>query len=145
MILDTFHELGGSRNMRLNASDIEVKVVNDLKLEEGIYMESYGDLNIRRRRRSVQPRKRTGRGDEHDEIMSVGSHNTHEDEVINQVHGLPNIKMEEDGPGGHMMSAHMWDQQMKMEPGAMPPQNDRMQPLMRLSPTQTMYGGRRGS
>ncbi|KAK2693175.1 hypothetical protein QWA68_009623 [Fusarium oxysporum] len=145
MMLETFHELGGSRNMRLNASDIEVKVVNDLKLEEGIYMESHGDLNIRRRRKSVQTRKRTGRGDEHDEMMSVGSHNTHEDEVINQVHGLPNIKMEEDGPGGHMMSAHMWDQQMKMEPGAMPPQNNRMQPLMRLSPTQTMYGGRRGS
>ncbi|KAF4451087.1 hypothetical protein F53441_5909 [Fusarium austroafricanum] len=149
MMLETFHELGGSRNMRLSASDIEVKVVNDLKLEEGLYMESYGDLNIRRRRKSVPARKRSGRGvDDHDEMMSVGSHNTCEDEVINQVYGVPNVKMEEDGPGGHsnMMGAHIWDHQMKMEPGAMPQQNDRMQPLMRLSPTsQTMHGGRKGS
>ncbi|KAH6960592.1 hypothetical protein DER45DRAFT_164675 [Fusarium avenaceum] len=154
MILETFHELGGSRNMRLSASDIEVKVVNDLKLEEGMYMESHGDANIRRRRKSVPTRKRAGRGvDDHDsrtndEMMSVGSHNTHEDEVINQVHGVPHMKMEEDGHGGHhnMMDTHLWDHQMKMEPGVMPQRNDRMQPLMRLSPaSQSMYGGRRGS
>ncbi|KAF4964089.1 hypothetical protein FSARC_7965 [Fusarium sarcochroum] len=152
MILDTFHEMGGSRNMLLSASDIEVKVVSDLKLEEGLYMESHGDANIRRRHKSVSTRKRAGRGIDdndmptNDEMMSVGSHNTHEDEVINQVHGPPNFKMEDDGPGGqhNMMDMHLWDQQMKMEPGVMPQRNDRMQPLM--SPTsQTMYGERRGS
>ncbi|KAM0197558.1 hypothetical protein ACHAPI_005023 [Fusarium lateritium] len=154
MVLDTFYELGGSRNMRLSASDIEVKVVNDLKLEEGMYMESHGEANIRRRRKSVSTRKRVGRGVDdndsraNDEMMSVGSHNTHEDEVINQVHGVPHMKMEEDGHGGHhnMMDTHLWDHQMKMEPGVVPQRNDRMQPLMRLSPTsQSMYGGRRGS
>jgi hypothetical protein len=147
MVLETFHEMGGSRNMRLNASDIEIKVVNDLKLEEGLYMESYGSANIRRRRKPASVRKRTDNDMSiNDEMMSIGSHTTHEDEVINQVHGLPNIKMEEQGPGDHpsMMETQMWDQQMKMAPGAMPQRNDRMQPSMRLSPiSQPMYGGRR--
>ncbi|RGP74824.1 hypothetical protein FLONG3_5935 [Fusarium longipes] len=151
-VLDQFHELGGSRNMRLNASDIEIKVVNDLKLEEALYMESYGSANIRRRRKPASVKRRNGHGADNDmsindEMMSIGSHTTHEDEVINQVHGLPNIKMEEQGPGEHpgIMETQMWDQQMKMEPGAMPQRNDRMQqPLMRLSPiSQPMYGGRR--
>ncbi|GKU00534.1 hypothetical protein FLAG1_02699 [Fusarium langsethiae] len=150
-VLEIFYEMGGSRNMRLNASDIEIKVVNDLKLEEGLYMESYGSNNIRRRRKPDSVRKRAGHGVDNDmsvndEMMSIGSHTTHEDEVINQVHGLPNIKMEEQGPGDHpnIMDTQMWDQQMKMEPGAMPQRNDRMQHLMRLSPiSQPMYGGRR--
>ncbi|KAJ4016511.1 hypothetical protein NW752_003637 [Fusarium irregulare] len=151
LVLDTFLEMGGSRNMRLNASDIEIKVTNDLKLEEGLYMESYGDANIRRRRKPASVRKRVGHGMENemsinDEMMSIGSHTTHEDEVINQVHGLPTMKMEEDAPGDHM-EAQMWDHQMKMEPGAMPQRNDRMPHMMRMSPTsqQPMYGGRRGS
>ncbi|RBQ81486.1 hypothetical protein FVER14953_20237 [Fusarium verticillioides] len=136
MILDMFYEMGGSRNMRLNASDIEVKVVGDLKLEEGLYMESHGDANIRRRRKLVSIRKQAGRGIDNindmltnDEMMSVGSHNTHEDEVINQVHGPPNFKIEEDGPGGqhNMKDMHLWDQQMKMESEVMQQRNDRMQ------------------
>ncbi|KAL4730680.1 hypothetical protein ACLX1H_002718 [Fusarium chlamydosporum] len=137
--LDIFHELGGSRNMRLNASDIEIKVVNDLKLEEGLYMESYGELNIRRRRKPTSVRRRAGHGVDHDmaindEMMNIGSHTTHEDDVINQVHGVPNLKMEEEGSEEHhnMMGTHMWDQQMKMEPGTMPQRHDRMQPIMRL-------------
>ena len=47
-LLDTFLEMGGSRNMRLNASDIEVKVVNDLKLEEHLYLESFREVEVRR-------------------------------------------------------------------------------------------------
>lgn len=137
--------------MRLNASDIEIKVVNDLKLEEGIYMESYGSANIRRRRKPDSVRKRAGHGvgndmSVNDEMMSIGSHTTHEDEVINQVHGLPNMKMEEQGPEDHpnMMETQMWDQQMKMEPGTMPQGNDHMQHSMRPSPiSQPMYGARR--
>lgn len=153
MILETFIELGGSRNMRLSPSDIEVKVVNDLKLEEGLYMESHGDANIRRRRKSLSTRKRSGaRGVDdsdvptNDEMMSVGSHNTHEDEVINQVHGP--FKLDDEAPANpnNMMDMHMWDQQIKIEPGVMQQRNDRMQPMMRMSPgSQTMYGGRRGS
>lgn len=79
--------------MRLSASDIEVKLVNDLKLEENVFMESFGDIGIRRRRK-LNARKRVGgRGHDeaeslNDEITSVSSHNTHEDDVINQVHGL---------------------------------------------------------
>ncbi|KAK6721974.1 hypothetical protein SNK04_000852 [Fusarium graminearum] len=149
--LDIFYEMGGSRNMRLNASDIEIKVVNDLKLEEGIYMESYGSANIRRRRKPDSVRKRAGHGvsndmSVNDEMMSIGSHTTHEDEVINQVHGLPNMKVEEQGPGDHpnMMETQMWDQQMKMEPGTMPQRNDHIQHSMGPSPiSQPMYGARR--
>ncbi|UPK98736.1 hypothetical protein LCI18_009671 [Fusarium solani-melongenae] len=153
MILESFIELGGSRNMRLSASDIEVKVVNDLKLEEGLYMESHGDANIRRRRKSLSTRKRSGaRGVDdsdvptNDEMMSVGSHNTHEDEVINQVHGPFKLDDEASANPNNMMEMHLWDQQIKMEPGVMQQRNDRMQPMMRMSPgSQTMYGGRRGS
>ncbi|KAM0504298.1 hypothetical protein ACHAP8_002705 [Fusarium lateritium] len=149
--LEVFHELGGSRNMRLNASDIEIKVVNDLKLEEGLYMESYGSANIRRRRKPESVRKRGSHGVDNDmsvndEMMSIDSHTTHEDDVINQVHGIPNMKMEEQGPRDHpnMMETQMWDQQMKMDPGTMPQRNDRMQHMMRLSPiSQPMYEGRR--
>ncbi|XEU98208.1 hypothetical protein FSHL1_003495 [Fusarium sambucinum] len=149
--LEVFHELGGSRNMRLNASDIEIKVVNDLKLEEGLYMESYGSANIRRRRKPESVRKRGSHGVDNDmsvndEMMGIGSHTTHEDDVINQVHGIPNMKMEEQGPRDHpnMMETQMWDQQMKMDPGTMPQRNDRMQHMMRLSPiSQPMYEGRR--
>ncbi|KAF5018027.1 hypothetical protein F66182_10014 [Fusarium sp. NRRL 66182] len=157
IILDRYIEMGGSRNMRLNASDIEIKVVNDLKLEEGLYMESHADANIRRRRKSTSTRKRSGRGVDNidipanDEMMSVGSHSRHEDDVINQVYGPPppNFKVEDDGPGGQhsMMDMHqIWDQQIKIEPGVIPHRNDRMQPMMRTSPaSQTMYGERRGS
>ena len=37
MILETFYELGGSRNMRLNASDIEVKLAGDPAFDQEIY------------------------------------------------------------------------------------------------------------
>ncbi|CAM1504470.1 Fc.00g020610.m01.CDS01 [Cosmosporella sp. VM-42] len=160
-ILETFFELGGSRNMRLSATDIEVKVVNDLKLEEGLYMESYGDANVRRRRKVSGPKKRPGaRAVEDtemplsDEIMSVSSHNTHEDEVINQAHGRSDIKWEEDSSGGNeVMDMPMWDPQpLKIESGVMQRQrNDRVarqayEQTLRLSPgTQPMYGRRRGS
>ncbi|KAJ3500487.1 hypothetical protein NM208_g17131 [Fusarium decemcellulare] len=153
LILETFIEMGGSRNMRLSASDVEVKVVNDLKLEEGLYMDIHGDANIRRRHKSVSTRKRSGaRGTDdtdipmNDEMMSIG---TNEDDVINQVHGSgPNFKLEDDASAGpnNMMDIQLWDQQMKIEPGVMGQRNDRMQPMMRMSPaSQPMYGGRRGS
>lgn len=138
-ILDTFLELGGSRNMRLNASDIEVKVVNDLKLEEGFYMETHPDCNIRRRRKSTTASTRRrgnprGVDDElplSDEMVSVSSHNTHEDDVINQVHGRAEFKMEDEG--SEMMGMQIWpESNVKMEPGVM--QQRGVSPIMRLSP-----------
>lgn len=144
--------------MRLSASDIEVKVVNDLKLEEGMYMETRGDAYIRRRRKSATTKKRSGaRGGEetelpmNDEMMSVSSHNTHEDEVINQVHNRQDIKFEDDSSvGNEVMDMQMWDQPLKLEPGV-PQRTDRVarqasELLLRVSPnTQPMYGQRRGS
>lgn len=38
-LLDHFHDLGGSRNMMLSAGDIKHKVVNEMKLEEGLYVD----------------------------------------------------------------------------------------------------------
>ncbi|KAI5467429.1 hypothetical protein BGZ63DRAFT_371220 [Mariannaea sp. PMI_226] len=149
LILDTFHELGGSRNMRLNASDVECKVVNDLKLEEGLYIESQGDLNLRRRRKSNAPKRRTnGRGVDEplsDEMMSVGSH-TNEDEVINQVHGRLDYNLEETSSSGNdRMDMQMWgDQPIKMEPGVvMPPHTEAAPQMIRLSPVAASYGRQR--
>ncbi|KAF4125044.1 hypothetical protein GMORB2_3883 [Geosmithia morbida] len=108
-LLDRFYEKGGSRNMQLSASDIEIKLATDLKLEEGFYIETqYPDLHVRRRQKKTSARRRqqaaaTGgttsaaaavRGIEegvdgnaagaaggNDDIVSVGSHNTaNEDE-----------------------------------------------------------------
>lgn len=145
--------------MRLSASDVEVKVVNDLKLEDGMYMESHGDAYIRRRRKSATTKKRSGvRGGEemeiplNDEMMSVSSHNTHEDEVINQVHSRQDIKFEDDSSvGNEVMDMQMWDQPLKLEPGHLPQPTDRVarqacEQLLRVSPnTQPIYGQRRGS
>ena len=115
--------MGGSRNMRLNASDIEVKVVNDLKLEENMYMDSFRDMDIRRRRK-MSAKKRgstTGRGGRSgdDDLMPIGdglslsleAHNPHlEDDVINQVHGRPRFEPSPDQhAAGIMDMQHLWD------------------------------------
>lgn len=150
-MLEIFFELGGSRNMRLNASDIEIKVVNDLNLEEGLYMDFHGDANIRRRRKSTSTRKRgTARGVEEtlsDEMMSVSSHNTHEDDVINQVHSRRDVKVEDDLGAGptELMDVQMWEQS-----GVMHPRNETMsrqacEQMIRLSPAAPQYGRRRAS
>ncbi|KAF7534598.1 hypothetical protein G7Z17_g13341 [Cylindrodendrum hubeiense] len=150
-ILETFVELGGSRNMRLNPSDIEIKVVNDLKLEEGLYMDSHGDANIRRRRKSTSARKRTNtRGVDEalsDEMMSVSSHNTHEDDVINQVHNRRDVKLEDESSAGpnDMMDIQMWEQSGVMHPRNEPMSRQACEQLMRLSPAAPQYGRRRAS
>jgi hypothetical protein len=51
---DLFLALGGSRNMDLSPGDIELKIVNDLKLEQNVYVDDFVDVNIRKRRK---PRK----------------------------------------------------------------------------------------
>ncbi|KAL2211746.1 hypothetical protein CC79DRAFT_1364041 [Sarocladium strictum] len=98
MLLHRFLKKGGSRNMLLNATDIEFKVVQDLKLEEGLYMPSFqqgGEMNIRRRHKANPPKKRSsGRSTatpqqntvvkmEADGDTNMGSHD--EDEILNQV------------------------------------------------------------
>lgn len=50
-ILDRFHHLGGSRNMLLCPSDVEIKLATELKYEEGFYVDSFVDEPIRRRRK----------------------------------------------------------------------------------------------
>ena len=97
-LLHKFLKKGGSRNMLLNATDIEFKVVNDLKLEEGLYMPSFRELenmDIRRRQKANPPKKRSsGRSAaqtqqsvavkmEPDEDTTMSS--PREDEIIKQV------------------------------------------------------------
>lgn len=38
-LLEHFYALGGSRNMMLSANDIQHKVVNDMRLEDDLYVE----------------------------------------------------------------------------------------------------------
>ncbi|KJZ77384.1 hypothetical protein HIM_03108 [Hirsutella minnesotensis 3608] len=122
IILDTFLEMGGSRNMRLNASDIEVKVVNDLKLEEPLYVGDYRDLEIRRRRK-VPTKKRQAQDDAPgsvDDLMVVDPRVPHnEDEVINQVHNRRDMRWETDSSAhSEVVELPSWDNRapMKMEP-----------------------------
>ncbi|PNY24638.1 Uncharacterized protein TCAP_05422 [Tolypocladium capitatum] len=113
-LLETFIEMGGSQNMRLNASDIEVKVVNDLKLEEHLYMESYRDLEIRRRRK-VPAKKRPGGPHDGmqavDDIMIADPRTTHnEDVVINQVHGRRDMRWETNSSAhGEIIDVPVWN------------------------------------
>lgn len=105
MIQAKFFELGGSRNFCLSAGDVEVKVVNDLRLEEGMYMESHPDAHIRRRRkrRSVTPPMEDSDIPISEGLMSVSPHNALEDEVINQVHSRQDIGWDADSPEGNDM------------------------------------------
>ncbi|KAI6783347.1 uncharacterized protein J7T54_004374 [Emericellopsis cladophorae] len=61
-ILEKFLERGGSRNMQLSASDIEAKLVNGLKLEEGLYIDHPAKSSLKvRRRRKLSARARQGK------------------------------------------------------------------------------------
>ncbi|OAA48536.1 hypothetical protein NOR_01786 [Metarhizium rileyi] len=130
-ILEVFHDMGGSRNMRLNSSDIEVKLVNDLKLEEHLYMDCFREIDVRRRRK-LSAKKRPGNGsvrrDENevsmggdDSMMGVDPHHQHahnEDDVINQVH-IPRSRWESSSAShGEIMDMQMWDSRtpLKLEP-----------------------------
>lgn len=55
---DKFLELGGSRNMCLSPNDIEAKVVDDLKLEQNVYVDDFKEVNLRRRRRPGGPKEK---------------------------------------------------------------------------------------
>ena len=60
-MLDRFLQLGGSRNMLLAATDIEVKLV-EIGLEEDLYIDESRGMEIRRRRKQQQKKRRSGRG-----------------------------------------------------------------------------------
>lgn len=120
--------------MRLNSSDIEVKLVNDLKLEEHLYMDCFREIDVRRRRK-LSAKKRPGgsrRGEDDmpmgsgDDMMGVDPHHpqhTHnEDDVINQVHN-PRSRWESSSTNqNEMMDMHMWDSRapMKLESSTAP-------------------------
>lgn len=111
MLLAKFYELGGSRNMQLNPGDVEVKVVTDLKLEEGLYMEDHNDTSVRRRKK-VNARKGQ-RGSSFEETPSVS-----EDQVIDQVQSR-----EWNGHFGTDMTAIQRD--LSMQPGLISEQQAR--------------------
>lgn len=123
-LVEIFHEMGGSRNMLLSASDVEVKVVTDLRLEDGLYMDSIQDPEIRPRRKVVSKKRPSNRGYNDDmplgdKMMSMGSHGMlMEDDVINQVHGRRDAQWEDDSSShSDMMDVNMWDSgvSIKME------------------------------
>ncbi|OAA62097.1 hypothetical protein ISF_05106 [Cordyceps fumosorosea ARSEF 2679] len=92
LILEEFYKLGGSRNMLLNPSDVEVKVVVDMALEEDVYVEGVNEMEIRRRCRFLTGKKKTsGRNAEEPGISYKGpslfGRAVDEDEVIDQVMG----------------------------------------------------------
>ncbi|KAH8174500.1 hypothetical protein LIA77_05919 [Sarocladium implicatum] len=150
-LLQKFLKKGGSRNMLLNATDVEFKVVSDMKLEEGMYMHAFKesmDMDIRRRQKANPPKKRssarstgqsqhnvTGLKMESDEDTFMTSHG--EDEIIDQVQ---NARRDQDrlgesgsqqfvgrwGPGVSMLGGPMWDDRHSVNT-TMPPLAD---PLM---------------
>lgn len=120
-LLETFLEMGGSRNMRLNASDIEVKVVNDMKLEEHLYMDSFRELEIRRRRKVPAKKRQNGPHDDMaaEELMAADPRVTHNEDVINQVHHRRDMRWETDSSAhSEVVDMPVWENRarMKMEP-----------------------------
>ncbi|KAJ3545957.1 hypothetical protein NM208_g2256 [Fusarium decemcellulare] len=130
-ILETFIEMGGSQNMRLNASDVEAKVVNDLMLEEGAYTGAFEGDKTRLRSNLVLPWKQVnagGRGatesdlEAFGETMSIDSYNAQLDEIIGRDDGHQTIKRDADTSSGQksiqndIMDTHLRDRQNKAEP-----------------------------
>ncbi|KAJ3496407.1 hypothetical protein NLG97_g2680 [Lecanicillium saksenae] len=88
-LLEEFYKLGGSRNMLLNPSDVEVKTVVDLGLEEELYVEGVNEMELRRRCRFLTGKKKTGsRNAEEPGISYSGpslfGREVDEDEIITQ-------------------------------------------------------------
>ncbi|KAL7943110.1 hypothetical protein V8C42DRAFT_329721 [Trichoderma barbatum] len=127
-ILNYFLEMGGSRNMLLSASDIEIKIVNDLKWEEPIYIEGLDEC-IRRRRKTIVKKRSTGRGEPggdvavSDDMLRISQTPHNEDDVINQVYAARRDRWDEDlaSVNGEMIDSHLWENRapMKMEPDAL--------------------------
>lgn len=84
-LLEKFYELGGSRNMHLTAADVEVKVVTDLKLEEGMYMDEHRDVAVRRRKKVSARKGRQNNSPCEDEAGRDERPPVNEEHVISQV------------------------------------------------------------
>lgn len=113
--------------MRLNSSDIEVKVVNDLKLEEHLFMETYRDMEVRRRRKVSAKKRTAGSHDDMagaDDMMGIDARTTHnEEDVISQVHGRREPMRWETDSSAHsseMMDMPVWDSRAPMKMDAAP-------------------------
>lgn len=123
--------------MLLSASDIEVKIVNDLKWEEAIYIEDLDEC-VRRRRKSVVKKRSSGRGEPggdiavSDDMLRVSQAPHNEDEVINQVFAARRDRWDEDiaSVNGDMMNPHpqLWENRapIKMEHDGMLPPADHL-------------------
>ncbi|QPH18417.1 hypothetical protein C2857_003446 [Epichloe festucae Fl1] len=130
-ILDLFHEMGGSRNMRLSPSDIEVKLVHDLKLEEHLFLDCFRDTDVRRRQNVSTKRRTSGRRGPDNVFVaklmtSVDPRDAlDEDELITQVHLARESPSPWETPSdgyGEMMDMHVWDNKapVKVESGTTP-------------------------
>jgi hypothetical protein len=127
--------MGGSRNMLLSASDIEIKIVNEFKWEEAIYIEGLDEC-IRRRRKSVVKKRSGGRGEPggditvSDDLLRVSQAPHNEDEVINQVFAARRERWDEDiaSVNGEMMNAHLWENRapIKMEHDTLLPSSEHL-------------------
>jgi hypothetical protein len=121
--------------MLLSASDIEIKIVNDLKWEEAMYIEGLDDC-IRRRRKSIVKKRSSGRGEAggdiavSDDLLRVSQTPHSEDEVINQVYAARRDRWDEDlaSVNGEMMDSHLWENRapIKMENDTMVPSGEHM-------------------
>lgn len=111
--------------MLLSASDIEIKIVNDLKWEEAMYIDGLDDC-IRRRRKTIVKKRSSGRGEPggdvpvSDDMLRISQTPHNEDDVINQVYGRQD-RWDEDmtSVNGEMMeSSNIWENRapMKIEP-----------------------------
>ena len=121
--------------MLLSPSDIEIKIVNDLKWEEPIYIEAMEEC-IRRRRKTIVKKRSTGRGEPggdvavSDDMLPISQTPHNEDDVINQVFTARREpsreqRWDEDmtSVNGEMMDSHLWENRapMKMESEALVP------------------------
>lgn len=118
---EIFHELGGSRNMCLNAVDVEAKAAS-LKLEEEVYLpEGARELPTRRRRKVSTKKRNNNTGIPHpDEVAfyeeleaAPPGHLTHEQIAENTYAARPGAWADEEMMHVH----HLAGVRVKMEPG----------------------------
>ena len=122
-MLEIFHEEGGSRNMWLSASDIEIKVVEDLRLEDKVYVSDIKDASVRRRRRAVRkagarPSPRDHGADstapQVDSSMSGQPFDeTTMEDIIDQVHNRRGLTLDSESPDSSMVmdAQNVWEEQ----------------------------------
>lgn len=114
--------------MRLSPSDIEVKLVHDLKLEEHLFLDCFRDADVRRRQNVSTKRRTSGRRGPDNVFVaklmtSIDPRDAlDEDELITQVYLARESPSPWETPSdgyGEMMDMHMWDNKapVKVDPG----------------------------